>query len=135
MKKPIISFLEVCKLSKIFFNGYIRSFLLKILNICKDFPHLFSAWLIWTIISQSKWSKWSFLILVPSDSCIVNLKKMSTVRLRFLCRNYVLFYSTKITNFGFFQDISETFNHSNGLTLVSRAHQLVMEGYNWCHDR
>ena len=34
-----------------------------------------------------------------------------------------------------FQDISETFNHSNGLTLVSRAHQLVMEGYNWCHDR
>lgn len=34
-----------------------------------------------------------------------------------------------------FQDISETFNHTNGLTLVSRAHQLVMEGYNWCHDR
>ena len=33
------------------------------------------------------------------------------------------------------QDISETFNHSNGLTLVSRAHQLVMEGYNWSHDR
>ena len=25
------------------------------------------------------------------------------------------------------QDISETFNHVNGLTLVSRAHQLVME--------
>jgi hypothetical protein len=35
----------------------------------------------------------------------------------------------------YFQDISETFNHTNGLTLVSRAHQLVMEGYNWCHDR
>ena len=51
------------------------------------------------------------------------------------------------------QDISETFNHSNGLTLVTRlillrgyashqilchgcrAHQLVMEGYNWSHDR
>lgn len=33
------------------------------------------------------------------------------------------------------QDISETFNNTNGLTLVSRAHQLVMEGYNWCHDR
>ena len=27
------------------------------------------------------------------------------------------------------------FNHANGLTLVARAHQLVMEGYNWCHDR
>lgn len=35
----------------------------------------------------------------------------------------------------FLQDISEIFNHTNGLTLVSRAHQLVMEGYNWCHER
>uniref|UniRef100_A0A8C6FEE5 protein-serine/threonine phosphatase n=1 Tax=Moschus moschiferus TaxID=68415 RepID=A0A8C6FEE5_MOSMO len=35
----------------------------------------------------------------------------------------------------FGQDISETFNHANGLMLVSRAHQLVMEGYNWCHDQ
>ena len=35
----------------------------------------------------------------------------------------------------FGRDISETFNHSNRLTLVSRAHQIVMEGYNWCHDR
>ena len=33
------------------------------------------------------------------------------------------------------QDISETFNHANRLTVVSGAHQLVMEGYNWCHDR
>uniref|UniRef100_G1TUF4 protein-serine/threonine phosphatase n=1 Tax=Oryctolagus cuniculus TaxID=9986 RepID=G1TUF4_RABIT len=32
------------------------------------------------------------------------------------------------------QDISEMFNHAGGLTLVSRAHQLVMEGYSWCHD-
>lgn len=37
--------------------------------------------------------------------------------------------------FLYIQDISETFNNTNGLTLVSRAHQLVMEGYNWCHDR
>ena len=33
------------------------------------------------------------------------------------------------------QDISEQFNHANGLNLVARAHQLVMEGYNWCHDQ
>lgn len=33
------------------------------------------------------------------------------------------------------QDITEDFNHNNGLTLIARAHQLVMEGYNWCHDR
>lgn len=35
-------------------------------------------------------------------------------------------------NFG--QDVSEAFNHRNGLILVSRAHQLVMEGYNWSHE-
>lgn len=35
----------------------------------------------------------------------------------------------------FGQDISERFNHVNGMKLIARAHQLVMEGYNWCHDR
>jgi serine/threonine-protein phosphatase 2A catalytic subunit len=35
----------------------------------------------------------------------------------------------------FGQDISEQFNHNNGLTLIARAHQLVMEGYNWCHEK
>jgi serine/threonine-protein phosphatase 2A catalytic subunit len=34
---------------------------------------------------------------------------------------------------GFFQDISEQFNHTNNLKLIARAHQLVMEGYNWGH--
>jgi diadenosine tetraphosphatase ApaH/serine/threonine PP2A family protein phosphatase len=33
------------------------------------------------------------------------------------------------------QDISEQFNHTNGLDLISRAHQLVMEGYNWSHEQ
>lgn len=32
-------------------------------------------------------------------------------------------------------DISEQFNHGNGLNLISRAHQLVMEGYNWSHEK
>ena len=31
------------------------------------------------------------------------------------------------------QDISEQFNHTNGLKLIARAHQLVMEGFNWAH--
>lgn len=39
--------------------------------------------------------------------------------------------SPRGAGYTFGQDISETFNNSNGLTLVSRAHQLVMEGYNW----
>ena len=32
-------------------------------------------------------------------------------------------------------DISKQFNYVNGLQLISRAHQLVMEGYNWCHNK
>ena len=32
-----------------------------------------------------------------------------------------------------FQDISEQFNHTNNLRLIARAHQLVMEGFNWAH--
>ncbi|XP_077434765.1 serine/threonine-protein phosphatase 2A catalytic subunit beta isoform-like [Vanacampus margaritifer] len=43
--------------------------------------------------------------------------------------------SLRGAGYTFGQDISETFNHANGLTLVSRAHQLEMEGFNWYHDR
>lgn len=35
--------------------------------------------------------------------------------------------SPRGAGYTFGQDISEAFNHTNGLTLVSRAHQLVME--------
>ena len=34
----------------------------------------------------------------------------------------------------FGKDIAAEFNRVNGLQFVSRAHQLVMEGYNWSHD-
>ena len=30
------------------------------------------------------------------------------------------------------QDITETFNHENGLQFIVRAHQLIMEGYQVC---
>jgi serine/threonine-protein phosphatase 2A catalytic subunit len=43
--------------------------------------------------------------------------------------------SPRGAGYTFGQDISEQFNHNNGLTLVSRAHQLVMEGYNWSHNK
>jgi hypothetical protein len=39
----------------------------------------------------------------------------------------------EIMQFIMFQDISEQFNHTNNLKLIARAHQLVMEGYNWGH--
>jgi len=32
-------------------------------------------------------------------------------------------------------DISQKFNYVNGLDLIARAHQLVMDGYNWCHNK
>lgn len=43
--------------------------------------------------------------------------------------------SPRGAGYTFGQDISEQFNRSNGLKLVARAHQLVMEGYNWCHEQ
>jgi len=36
--------------------------------------------------------------------------------------------SPRGAGYTFGQDISVAFNHNNGLTLVARAHQLVMEG-------
>ena len=43
--------------------------------------------------------------------------------------------SPRGAGYSFGQDISEQFNHSNDLKLIARAHQLVMNGYNWSHDR
>ncbi|GJP42444.1 hypothetical protein CLOM_g2007, partial [Closterium sp. NIES-68] len=43
--------------------------------------------------------------------------------------------SPRGAGYTFGQDISEQFNHNNGLKLVARAHQLVMEGYNWAHEQ
>jgi serine/threonine-protein phosphatase 2A catalytic subunit len=43
--------------------------------------------------------------------------------------------SPRGAGYTFGQNMSEQFNHVNGTKLIARAHQLVMEGYNWCHDR
>ena len=43
--------------------------------------------------------------------------------------------SPRGAGYTFGSDISEQYNQKNGLTLVARAHQLVMEGYNWSHDQ
>ena len=43
--------------------------------------------------------------------------------------------SPRGAGYTFGQDISEQFNHNNGLSLIARAHQLVMDGYNWTHDQ
>ena len=41
--------------------------------------------------------------------------------------------SPRGAGYTFGQDISEQFKHVNGLSLIARAHQLVMEGYNLVH--
>ncbi|KAK6143106.1 hypothetical protein DH2020_023454 [Rehmannia glutinosa] len=43
--------------------------------------------------------------------------------------------SPRGAGYTFGQDISEQFNHANNLKLIARAHQLVMEGYNWAHEQ
>ncbi len=43
--------------------------------------------------------------------------------------------SPRGAGFTFGRDISEQYNHTNGLKLVARAHQLVMEGYSWQHEK
>ncbi|CAI2375729.1 unnamed protein product [Moneuplotes crassus] len=43
--------------------------------------------------------------------------------------------SIRGAGYHFGQDISEQWNHANGLKLTARAHQLVMNGYTWTHDR
>jgi len=43
--------------------------------------------------------------------------------------------SPRGAGFTFGQDVSEQFIQRNGLSFIARAHQLVMEGYNWCHEK
>lgn len=43
--------------------------------------------------------------------------------------------SPRGAGYTFGQDISEKFIQSNGLLLIARAHQLIMEGYTWCHEQ
>jgi serine/threonine-protein phosphatase 2A catalytic subunit len=43
--------------------------------------------------------------------------------------------SPRGAGFTFGQDISQNFNHTNNLKLIARAHQLVMNGYNWSHEK
>eukprot|EP01138_Halocafeteria_seosinensis_P002079 gb/GECG01002128.1/.p1 GENE.gb/GECG01002128.1/~~gb/GECG01002128.1/.p1 ORF type:complete len:313 (+),score=13.62 gb/GECG01002128.1/:1-939(+) len=43
--------------------------------------------------------------------------------------------SPRGAGYTFGYDVSEAFAHRNGLTLTARAHQLVMDGYNWAHDK
>mmetsp|Transcript_1068 Transcript_1068/g.1731 ORF Transcript_1068/g.1731 Transcript_1068/m.1731 type:complete len:323 (+) Transcript_1068:143-1111(+) len=43
--------------------------------------------------------------------------------------------SPRGAGYTFGQDISEQFKQVNGLDLISRAHQLVMDGFSWSHDQ
>lgn len=43
--------------------------------------------------------------------------------------------SPRGAGYTFGQDISEQFNHTNGLKLIARAHQLIMDGYSLTHNK
>ena len=43
--------------------------------------------------------------------------------------------SPRGAGYTFGQQITDAFNFSNKLTLISRAHQLIMNGYEWNHDK
>ncbi|EGD83471.1 phosphatase 2A [Salpingoeca rosetta] len=43
--------------------------------------------------------------------------------------------SPRGAGYTFGKDISEAFNQKNDLQLIARAHQLVVEGFNWSHDK
>eukprot|EP00924_Labyrinthula_sp_SR-Ha-C_P002694 maker-scaffold_13-snap-gene-4.1-mRNA-1 protein AED:0.02 eAED:0.02 QI:95/1/1/1/1/1/3/191/349 len=43
--------------------------------------------------------------------------------------------SPRGAGFTFGKDVSQQFLHKNNLKLIARAHQLVMEGFNWGHDQ
>lgn len=43
--------------------------------------------------------------------------------------------SPRGAGYTFGADVSKEFNHKNGLNLIARAHQLVMEGYSWAHEQ
>ncbi|KAG6690604.1 hypothetical protein I3842_10G023900 [Carya illinoinensis] len=43
--------------------------------------------------------------------------------------------SPRGAGYTFGQDISEQFNNTNSLKLIARAHQLVMDGFNWAHEQ
>merc|ERR1712023_112788 len=43
--------------------------------------------------------------------------------------------SPRGAGYTFGQDVTENFSTQNGLSLVARAHQLVMEGYSWTHNK
>mmetsp|Transcript_925 Transcript_925/g.2643 ORF Transcript_925/g.2643 Transcript_925/m.2643 type:complete len:308 (+) Transcript_925:137-1060(+) len=42
--------------------------------------------------------------------------------------------SPRGAGYTFGHDVSDKFNHENGFEFIVRAHQLVMEGYNWTHN-
>ncbi|CAE7465853.1 PP2A4 [Symbiodinium sp. KB8] len=43
--------------------------------------------------------------------------------------------SPRGAGFTFGADVTAAFMHNNNLRLLARAHQLVMEGFNWAHDQ
>uniref|UniRef100_A0A6N2N9P1 Serine/threonine-protein phosphatase n=1 Tax=Salix viminalis TaxID=40686 RepID=A0A6N2N9P1_SALVM len=70
--------------------------------------------------------------LSPSLDTLDNIRALDRIQEMIGCGWGI---SPRGAGYTFGQDIAHQFNHNNGLTLISRAHQLVMEGYNWCQEK
>lgn len=87
---------------------------------------------VWSSVVWSRWSvwlgyfsSWCWLYLRTGTLTILSTTNFSVV--------YHVSWSYWHNQILLFQDISEQFNHTNSLRLIARAHQLVMEGFNWAH--
>ena len=43
--------------------------------------------------------------------------------------------SARGAGYTFGEDISETFTYTNGIETITRAHQMVLDGYYWNHGK
>ena len=59
------------------------------------------------------------------------VSNVGCVCLLIACRRYGWGISPRGAGYTFGQDITETFNHDNNLQFIVRAHQLIMEGFQW----
>jgi serine/threonine-protein phosphatase 2A catalytic subunit len=79
----------------------------------------------------------------PDDRYVYHSLACVTLLLLSNCLYYYYYYQNRCgwgisprgAGYTFGQDVTEQFTHINGLYFIARAHQLVMEGNQWQHNR
>ena len=124
--------LRACYLCLLFVPAMAATLLVGLTGVGRE---LWLDQLVWTLQQSGpafiKWGQWASTRpdLFPADVCD-RLEQLQTS-----APQHSLAASLSAVHAAFGQDVSDQFNHANGLSLIARAHQLVMEGHNWCHDQ